>query len=656
MSRRFLISVFAAVAASSAFVAGQATFNGVAGASAVQLPGQVANQAASAVDRDDLLDTIGAGDEVLGRLGANVAEAARRNGVSEGELRKALADKALRLDRKGRRFFVDDKAPATAPTTIAATTTPGTASATAGPAADYSQTFLLHSKPGSKRVIYLDFNGQTISNTGWNASYTAGADFFAEPFDTDGFPLTFATTEQDTVQRVWQRVSEDYAVFDIDVTTEEPVADAITRTNSTDANYGTRLLITKTTNIYSACGCGGIAYVGVFNEPSNHSYYQPAFVFQQGVTSNEKYIAEAASHEVGHNLGLSHDGTATTGYYSGQGSWAPIMGVGYNLPITQFSKGEYNGANNLEDDFAVVQTNGGVLTIDDHGNTPANATALGAPASFDAGGVIGTASDIDMFRIESGAGTINLTALPAGLGANLDIKLTLLDASGVVLASADPAASTINYATALGLGASVAAVVPGGSYYVQVDGVGYGLAASTGYSDYGSVGRYTLSGTTPAPVTTTTTSTTIPPVTTTTVAPTTSTSSTTVAPPTTLPPTTTVAPTTSTAVPTTTLAPTSTTAAPTTLPPTTTVVPTTTTTKAPTTTTTLPPTTTTTLPPTTTTTLPPTTTTTLPPTTTTTLPPTTTTKPPTTTTTLPPTTTTKPPTTTTTKKPRGPRR
>lgn len=571
MSRRFLISALAAIAASSVFVVGQATLTGALGASAVQLPAQVANQVVSEVGQDDLLDTIGAGDEVLGRLGANVAEAARRNGISEEELRRSLADKALRLDRKGRRFFVDAKAPATTPT-IAATTTPGTASATAGPAADYSQTFLLHSKPGSKRVVYLDFNGQTVSNTGWNASYTAGADFFAEPFDTDGLPSTFATTEQDTVQRVWQRVSEDYAVFDIDVTTEEPPADAITRTNSTDTNYGTRLLITKTNNIYSACGCGGIAYVGVFNEPSNHSYYQPAFVFQQGVSSNEKYIAEAASHEVGHNLGLSHDGTATTGYYSGQGSWAPIMGVGYNRPITQFSKGEYNGANNLEDDFAVAQTNGGALTIDDHGNAPATATPLGAPLSFGTSGVIGNASDIDVFRIESGAGTLNLTALPAGLSANLDIKLTLLDASGLVLASADPAASTVNYDVALGLGASVSAVVPGGSYYVQVDGVGFGLAASTGYSDYGSVGRFTLSGTTPA-ITTTTTSSTVPPVTTTTAAPTTTTPSTTVAPPTTLPPTTLPPTTTTTKAPTTTL------------PPTTTVAPTTTT-KAPTTTTT----------------------------------------------------------------------
>jgi len=30
-------------------------------------------------------------------------------------------------------------------------------------------------------------------------------------------------------------------------------------------------------------------------------------------------VAEAASHEVGHSLGLSHDGTSTATYYQGHG-------------------------------------------------------------------------------------------------------------------------------------------------------------------------------------------------------------------------------------------------------------------------------------------------------------------------------------------------
>jgi hypothetical protein len=44
-----------------------------------------------------------------------------------------------------------------------------------------------------------------------------------------------------------------------------------------------------------------------------------------------------------------------SGYYSGtaNGLWAPIMGAGYYCSMTQFSKGEYLNANNLEDDMAV---------------------------------------------------------------------------------------------------------------------------------------------------------------------------------------------------------------------------------------------------------------------------------------------------------------
>ena len=102
------------------------------------------------------------------------------------------------------------------------------------------------------------------------------------------------------------------------------------------------MLITRRT--FYNCSCGGVAYVGIFDNVGDT--YKPALVFFDMLGSgNEKYVAEAISHEAGHNMGLNHDGAAGTGYYQGHGSgatgWAPIMGVGYYQPLVQWSKGEY---------------------------------------------------------------------------------------------------------------------------------------------------------------------------------------------------------------------------------------------------------------------------------------------------------------------------
>ena len=433
------------------------------------------------------------GDEAVRALGDKLAEVANWYGKSaEAFARELRQDPRAVLDRDGRLLFIDDfPLPANA-----GGATGGTSPEAAAPYPT-DQTFTLHSRPGAKRVIYLDFLGQVVTGTAWNSSY--GLSIIDAPaYDLDGNPAAFSATELERIQYIWQRVAEDYAPFDVDVTTEEPPADALTRGTSSDDQYGTRVVITKdwTKATTSPCGCGGFAYVGIFDNVGDG--YKPAWVFfDQLGAGNEKYVAEAISHEAGHTLGLSHDGNATTGYYAGHGSgatgWAPIMGVGYYKELVQWSKGEYPGANQPQDDMVVIQTNGGTLRDDDHGDSigaasPLDATPAGSTVSLAGQGVIGTRADVDVFSFHAGPGAVTLNVAPAMRSPNLDIQAQLFDATGNFLASANPTDT---------LDATISITVPAaGTYYLSVDGIGKGTL-SDGYSDYGSLGAYTIAGTAP---------------------------------------------------------------------------------------------------------------------------------------------------------------
>ena len=414
------------------------------------------------------------GQEAISRLGARLPEVARRNGKTPDELRRLfLEDATLHLDEKtDMLLYIDDYVDHT-PSTLGSDPT-----VELGPF-PYENTFKLHSRPGSSRVIFLDFDGHVTSGTSWNTSYTGGAPINSAPYSLDSDPNTFNTAEQDAIQYIWQRVAEDFAPFDVDVTTEDPGDAAIFRSSTSDTIYGTRAVISPTN--FTGQSIGGIAYVGVFNYVGTN--YKPAFVMTSGLGNNEKNIAEATSHEVGHNLGLSHDGTASVGYYQGHGDWAPIMGVGYYRAVTQWSKGEYPGANQTQDDLAVMQTYGAAIIPDDHGNTPASATVL-TGANLSASGIVATRTDTDVFQFSTGGGSATLNFTPAPRGPNLDIQATVTDANGNTVAVLNPA----------GLAASFSGTLAAGVYYITVDGVGAG-DLSTGYSDYASLGQFTLTGT-----------------------------------------------------------------------------------------------------------------------------------------------------------------
>ncbi len=446
------------------------------------------------------------GQDAIDYLGADLPEVASNYGFTVDKFKDILLNDATsRIDVNSRLLFVDDaavqivdqgkiishnndKAIAAAPIANPNPQVPIASNS------DLANTFKLHSKPGASKTIYLSFVGYTASNTAWSSSTLT-----APAFDLTGNPAVFDNTEKNNIISIWSRVAEDFIPFDVDVTTEPPSNDALIRTSSSDTTYGTRVVITKSGVVQ--CSCGGVAYVGVVNMVNNTAY-QPAWVFQNALGNNEKTIAEAISHEAGHTLGLIHDGQAangvTNGYYAGHGngdtSWAPIMGVGYYKNVTQWDRGTYPGANNQQNDFATLAASGFFPRPDDVGNSIGVASSLtnigsGSTATVKNFGVIETATDVDMYSFTTTGGAINLTVKPASKGPNLDVKVTLYKANGTILMSDSQEAI---------LTSSIVTSLPAGTYYLAVANSSHATSGTDfGYTTYGSLGQYAISGSFP---------------------------------------------------------------------------------------------------------------------------------------------------------------
>lgn len=333
--------------------------------------------------------------------------------------------------------------------------------------------FTLHSNPGADHTIYLDFDGHVTEGTAWNNVPCQCLDqIITPPYSIDADP-DFSETELANIETMWARSAEDFWPFDVNVTTQEPGTDRLSNSGGGDTTWGQRIVIGGSSSDWSGSSAGGLSFLGSFDWDSD----TPAFVFENNFSGGLgiKGIAEAATHETGHTLGLGHDGTSVASLYVGHGNgetgWVPIMGNSALRQLTQWSQGEYPDANNQQDDLAVITTTNGF------------------GYRVDSEGIIGQRDDVDVFEVVS-TGVISLQIDPASVGPNLDILANLYNAQGVLISSSNPVDTldaTINWSGS-------------GTFYLEIDGTGKPANGSDyGYSDYGSLGQYFISGT-PTPV------------------------------------------------------------------------------------------------------------------------------------------------------------
>lgn len=331
------------------------------------------------------------------------------------------------------------------------------------------------SNAAAAATVLLDFDGQVVKGTAWNWDEA----IVAKP----------AALSSAIVTEVFNRVAEDFRIFSLNITTDSTVY------KRAPATKRMRIIITPTSDWYG--NSAGVSFVNSFTWGDD----TPAWVFTRLLENKAKYIAEAASHEIGHTLGLQHQSTYNKSceliaeYAAGKGSgeigWAPIMGVGYYKNLTLWTVGtSVEGCKIVQNDISILSKGFANLGFrsDDHGNSKETATNLLLTNNrFISTGIINNSTDRDFFklvlprRMKVSAGITPNNVAANNAGANADMFLTLMNSKGDTIGRYNP--GTL-------LNAAVDTTLAAGTYYFGADGTG-----NQNVSDYGSVGLYVLSGT-----------------------------------------------------------------------------------------------------------------------------------------------------------------
>ena len=317
----------------------------------------------------------------------------------------------------------------------------------------------LQSKPGSAYVFYLNL-----------ASVMSGST-----------PLNGVTREN--MYRAWQSVADQYSMLNLNVTTNLAVYNAARSANQ---------LRTGIINFVNQDG-RSFAPVNSFGSTAAGTLYRNPLVagFDYGYG-----IGMTGAHEVGHQMGMNHDGGGSGGeYFEGIASyqWGPIMGnywmgASWANQLWTWSRGEYATATNKEDDLYRMNSIESVpYMADDNPTSRAMVVASnGAIEPTSNYGQIERNTDTDSFSFTtSGMSTLNLRIDPLEYLRMLDVSATIYNAANAVVATSNLSVNRSAQFSNLSL--------PAGTYQLVVRGGAEGTPAN-GFSSYSSLGWYAMKG------------------------------------------------------------------------------------------------------------------------------------------------------------------
>jgi hypothetical protein len=377
---------------------------------------------------------------------------------------------------------------------------------------------VLHSYEGASKTLYLNFLGNDVT-TDWKTAKGDVTGVVTHTFDIDGDPNQFSGTEQDMIRHIWEIVAEDFAPFDIDVTTvyagtfengkalqvaigdtnrDEFLATGISKLNGfvDDAGIPVLALPTNIQRQMAIRAAQAALNSDAFPEEEIIAQYMDQVGWETMVG-----IGNTVSHEAGHAFGMQHDRAANGGEYdNGTDTWTPIMGS--NLPTDRHTWSKHawdsrvteTGNEPIYDDALQILTEVLGLRADDHGDSNELATPMtevNPGFSFVQSGIIGTMEDKDVFsfRVELAA-TYRIRVDVASFG-NLDSRFTLSTAAGIVGVVNDHSGDRVldEESGLRQIGDGVLdeefgfRLEPGTEYFLQVDSNGI----------YGDLGKYEVS-------------------------------------------------------------------------------------------------------------------------------------------------------------------